>query len=63
MAYYINGERMTFQDAAWYLATLLAGVDGTEAARLLDIMWDYLWTIKPGTRREYANMRISCGRV
>lgn len=63
MVYYINGRRMTHQDAAWYLATLAAGTNGAAAAALLDMIWDYLFTVKPGEARIYSNMRISCGRV
>ena len=60
MAYQINGRRMNDQDAAWYLACLAAGTNGTAAAAFLDTIWDFLFTIKPGTRREYARFTIAC---
>jgi hypothetical protein len=60
MAYKINGRRMTGSDAAWHLACLAAGTDGTEAAAFLETIWDFLFTIKPGTRREYARLTIAC---
>lgn len=63
MAYYINGERMNRDEATLYLA-MRAAISlhmGFEA--VLNVVSDYLFTVKPGTARIYSNMRISCGRV
>jgi hypothetical protein len=63
MAYYINGQRMTYQEAAIYLAMQAALQLHMEFDKVLSIVSDYLFTVKPGTERIYANMRISCGRA
>lgn len=63
MAYYINGHRMTYQEAAIYLAARAAMALHMAFEAVLSVVSDYLFTVKPGTERIYANMRISCGRA
>lgn len=63
MAYYINGAKMNRDEATMYLADRAAMALHMEFEAVLQIVSEYLFTIKPGTARIYANMRISCGRA
>ena len=63
MAYYINGERMSWDEAVIFLAMRAAMSLHMAFDAVLQIVSDYLFTVKPGTERIYKNMRISCGRA
>lgn len=60
MVYYINGERFTYSEAVCYLVNLAASRVGIALDVLTNAIRDLLFTIRPGTGREYANARISC---
>lgn len=62
MAYYINGRRMDYSEAVVYLVNWAAGRITYSMDKLTAAVRDFLFTIRPGTGREYQNLRISCAR-
>ena len=60
MAYYINGRRMDYSEAVVYLVNWAAGRIIYPMDKLAAMIRDFLFSIVPGTGREYQNLRISC---
>ena len=62
MAYYINGKRMDYSEAVVYLINLAADRLTVAPDVLTSAIRDLLFSIKPGTGKNFENMRISCAR-
>lgn len=60
MAYNINGRKLTYAEAIPMLITMIAARGRVTFDAALDAAEALLHDVKPGTRREYATLVISC---
>lgn len=59
MMYTINGERLQLDYAAELLAMIVLERIGGAWAVVVDMMRDWLQSIRPGCRREYEGLIVS----
>lgn len=59
--YSVNGIVMSYDEVLQHLSNSIINVIGRDVSfdEAVDIAMNLLYSIKPGTRREYASLRIS----